>query len=135
MSCSYCVGVRNLPSFGGCSCDRQRSDDGTTKKRSTDKNRRASLKRYGLSESDYAWMLEAQTGRCAICRQAETAKNADGTTQRLSVDHCHPCGHVRGLLCHACNKSIGLLGDSPERLAAAIAYLRPHHTIAHQPEV
>jgi hypothetical protein len=43
----------------------------------------------------------------------------------LSVDHCHTTGRVRGLLCSLCNKAIGLLKDSPERLRAAINYLSP----------
>jgi hypothetical protein len=41
----------------------------------------------------------------------------------MQIDHCHITGKVRGLLCHKCNKGIGLLGDDPARVAAALNYL------------
>jgi hypothetical protein len=50
----------------------------------------------------------------------------------LAVDHDHSCcpgfrracgDCVRGLLCRNCNQTLGLVGDSIERLHALIAYL------------
>jgi hypothetical protein len=49
----------------------------------------------------------------------------------LAVDHNHQCCSsktscgrcVRGLLCHACNKALGLLGDDADRVVAAVVYL------------
>lgn len=69
----------------------------------------------GLRPGDYARMMEAQQGRCAIC----------GTTAEvLCIDHCHNTGVVRGLLCHKCNKAIGLLQDDFDVLLSAVMYLR-----------
>lgn len=39
------------------------------------------------------------------------------------VDHCHEAGRVRGVLCFNCNSAIGKLGDDPDVLRRAIAYL------------
>ena len=41
------------------------------------------------------------------------------------IDHCHETGKVRGGLCNKCNKILGLAGDSPQLLQAAIDYLVP----------
>lgn len=76
------------------------------------------LKRLGLSEQDYLSMFAQQEGKCAICRRVETGRFA-----KLCVDHCHSSGRVRGLLCNRCNQALGLLGDSPETLRKATAYL------------
>lgn len=73
---------------------------------------------YGISEADYASMLEAQNSTCAICQRPPNA----GTS--LCVDHCHASGRIRGLLCHACNKGIGFMRDDVKRLEAALDYLR-----------
>jgi len=75
------------------------------------------LKRYGLTPPDYAAMLKQQSGRCAICEEPERAN------RRLSVDHCHANGQVRGLLCRDCNVGIGALGDDPDVLRRAAEYL------------
>lgn len=42
----------------------------------------------------------------------------------LCVDHAHDDGRVRGLLCDNCNRGIGLLGESPDALIRAAAYLQ-----------
>jgi hypothetical protein len=80
----------------------------------------AQCRRYGITTTEYAKLLAAQGGRCAICASA-TARNKG--MQTLVVDHCHATGRVRGLLCGTCNSAIGFLGDNPERVRAAIRYL------------
>lgn len=77
---------------------------------------------YGISLDTYNDMVQAQDGLCLICNMPET-RRFRGSTLRLSVDHCHETGNVRGLLCSACNKGIGMLGDDPARLLAAVEYL------------
>lgn len=95
-------------------------------------NRRRLLlaENFGLTPADYDAMLEAQGGVCAICERPERAER-DGKPMRLSVDHCHATGRVRGLLCHACNRSLGLFGEDVELMADAVRYLEAHVTKEH----
>jgi hypothetical protein len=44
------------------------------------------------------------------------------------MDHCHQTGTFRGLLCHLCNKGLGLFKDRPDTLLAAARYLQVAHT-------
>jgi len=74
-------------------------------------------------------MHEAQGGLCAICKQPETGKHNRGSKEaalELAVDHCHITGDVRQLLCHKCNKALGLFQDDPNILKAATEYLERH---------
>lgn len=89
-------------------------------------SRRKSLKwKYGITPEDYARILEKQNGGCGICGSTEN-KSAYGKNKSpsFSVDHCHRTGSVRGLLCNNCNRGLGLLGDTIEKLELAIIYLR-----------
>ncbi len=79
---------------------------------------------YGITPDEYASMLDAQGGVCAICGKTEPgAHGRTGKQFSLSVDHCHSTGKVRGLLCQKCNRAVGLLGDDPAILKIAIEYL------------
>lgn len=73
-------------------------------------------KLYGLTLEQYNDMLVNQVGVCAICKE----KPAD---RRLSVDHNHKTGKVRGLLCRNCNTALGGFKDSVLILKSAIEYL------------
>jgi hypothetical protein len=76
---------------------------------------RYGVRKYGLTEQTYEQMLLAQCGLCAICSQP--------CERRLSVDHDHDTGRVRGLLCSGCNLGLGNFRDNPDFLARAIKYL------------
>ena len=84
-------------------------------------------RKYGLDLSGYAAMVVEQRNCCAICAQPETGTR-QGKVKALSVDHNHATGAVRGLLCGACNKAIGLLGENRDRLISAVRYLDKHST-------
>lgn len=71
---------------------------------------------YGLEAGEYARLLEAQQGRCAIC--ARVARN-----RRLAVDHNHETGQVRSLLCYFCNKYLGQWEGDPIAAHNASVYL------------
>ena len=71
---------------------------------------------YGLSVAEFEALRLAQDDACAICRKPFAATIP-------CVDHDHSTGAVRGVLCHRCNRAIGLLGDNPTTLEAAIRYL------------
>lgn len=81
---------------------------------------------YGLSERQYATILERQSGLCAVCFKPPEP----GTL--LRVDHDHSTGQVRGLLCGPCNTGIGMLGDSYDRLRSAMRYLASADTDAEE---
>ena len=80
---------------------------------------------FGLSLEQFAEMNAEQDGKCAICRKPETEMRGE-KVKSLAVDHCHKTGKIRALLCHACNKAIGLLCDSPEICRSAADYLEKH---------
>jgi len=42
---------------------------------------------------------------------------------RISVDHCHTTGKVRGFLCQNCNATLGMAKDDVSRLQKLIDYL------------
>ncbi len=78
-----------------------------------------------MTEGEYRELLGKQDGRCAVCGiPAAEVKGA-----QLDVDHDHATGLVRGLLCGPCNRGIGQLADSPERLRTAAAYLEQHQVV------
>ena len=82
---------------------------------------------YGISDVDYHRMLDAQGGVCGICQQPET-KSRGFDDRKLSIDHDHETGAVRGLLCGNCNEGIGYFGnDRPDLLRKAATYLDAYY--------
>ena len=81
---------------------------------------RAREREYGIPEFEQKELLASQGGRCPICL---AVLKLDRETH---LDHDHETKRVRGFLCGACNRAIGLLKDSPGRLDRAAAYLRSH---------
>jgi hypothetical protein len=80
--------------------------------------RRAWVKRYGLTLEEFEEKRDAQGGVCPGCG------NECSVHPNLSIDHCHESGRNRNLLCHNCNRGLGLLGDDPERLEFFANYVR-----------
>ncbi len=82
--------------------------------------------KYGVSIQFLLDLERQQNGCCAICGKPETKP------WRMSLDHDHSCcpgktscGQcVRGLVCDAHNRMLGLADDNIEILEAAIAYLK-----------
>ena len=87
--------------------------------------RKSNLKTlYGMTLAEYNALLREQGGVCALCRKAAPGTNS--RNDKLVVDHCHTTGAVRGLLCHTCNRALGLLKDDAVLLRRAITYLAKH---------
>ena len=85
----------------------------------------AYLKRnYGITLSLYEKIHTEQGGRCKLCGGEGFLMDIKRHSVKLVVDHCHETGKVRGLLCHNCNRALGLLKDNTETLERAIAYLK-----------
>jgi hypothetical protein len=83
---------------------------------------RRRLARFGLTPGELERLLQAQRGRCAICR----ARKPGHGSGEWCIDHDHVTGQVRGLLCTRCNSGIGMLQDDPKILAAAAQYVTRH---------
>lgn len=67
--------------------------------------------------------------RCEVCGRTPQEATPTGRNARLSLDHCHESGRLRGFLCAPCNSGVGHLGDTPERLRAALKYLTAFEAI------
>lgn len=76
------------------------------------------ITKYGITLEQHKEMLNAQGGKCAICKRLET-----DCDKRLCIDHNHLTDKVRGLLCAQCNTALGLFNDDIEHLQTAIGYL------------
>lgn len=77
------------------------------------------FKTYGITAEQYWSLFRYQGGKCFICQRAT------GKRRRLSVDHDHKTGKVRGLLCNPCNRDVlGHLRDSVAALERAVTYLK-----------
>lgn len=74
--------------------------------------------RYTLAELEAVY--DASNGVCAICGREELHG------RKLSLDHDHATGKLRGLLCRSCNTAIGMLRDDPNVVRSAMAYLERH---------
>lgn len=83
------------------------------------------MRTYGLPVMQYEALLVEQGGRCAICRE-EGFLMKKHHRAKLMVDHCHVTGTVRGLLCHNCNRALGLLQEDATLLKVAAAYVSRH---------
>jgi hypothetical protein len=113
--CSHCCKRKPLEGRGLCQACRD------YRYRSSEQRLHLRLRRYNLTPAQYQAILAEQAGCCAIC-QEQPVPPAPG----LAIDHCHNSTRVRGLLCHKCNRALGLFGDDTVKLHAAIAYLEAH---------
>jgi len=84
-----------------------------------DKVTNTELKRiYGITIDEYNQRLIHQMFGCAIC------KLPCKTGNKLSVDHNHITGEVRGLLCRKCNAAVGWLNDDEDLIWKIMEYLK-----------
>ena len=67
---------------------------------------------------DYDDILKQQNYKCAICKKPYEKEN-----RRLSIDHNHKTGYIRGLLCNFCNsRLLRMFMDNKERTQSIIDY-------------
>jgi hypothetical protein len=76
-------------------------------------------KKYGLSKEAFNALLETQNFQCAACRTDLTVLS----NKNIHVDHCHVIGRVRGIICHGCNTSLGLMRNDPNLIRRLALYL------------
>lgn len=111
--CPKCRSAERHPSHGWCRACRNQS----TRKHQT-------KWRYGISHSERDAMIQKQRNRCASCEET-IGKEIPRT---VNIDHCHKSGTVRGILCSACNTSLGLMKDDPIRIRKLAMYAERHQS-------
>lgn len=73
-----------------------------------------------FNTDSYDKLFEEQKGRCAICGKHQIAEK-----RKLSIDHNHETGKVRGLLCNKCNYTLGIIeGEGLNYYVKLINYLK-----------
>lgn len=81
------------------------------------------LRTYGLEREEVEELLSKCGHKCQICGGEGFIMNGSRHKAKLVVDHDHKTGKVRGMLCHNCNRGLGLFSDSVDNMQRAIAYL------------
>ena len=81
--------------------------------------------KYNVTPEQYEELLKKQNYRCAICNTENSSYN-QGHINHFAIDHDHNTGRIRGLLCHNCNRALGLFKDSALNLEQAYYYLKTH---------
>jgi|DEB0MinimDraft_6_1074348.scaffolds.fasta_scaffold92430_2 hypothetical protein len=113
--CKECYRTRQREKWSQLSIEKRRERKNNNKCSTPEWHREYKLKtKYGLTTEDFSSMILEQNSCCKICNQH---------MDNPQVDHCHTTGKVRGLLCRACNTSLGLLKENPETLRNMISYI------------
>ncbi len=120
----------NAPHGKASACRQCRSERYGGKAR-PDQHRPLLLKRMGITQADYDYLLVLFDGNCHLHLGPETKTDyRSGRTWWLSVDHDHSCCPdksacckcIRGLLCADCNMMLGLA----ERVGIAAAHFHDY---------
>lgn len=83
--------------------------------------------KFKLTVEEYETKLAQQNYVCAICKKPEIVYEwRTGNVRKLSIDHCHHTGKIRGLLCTKCNHALGFFNDDPAIFQEAIDYLNKY---------
>jgi hypothetical protein len=84
-------------------------------------------KKYHLNRVDFLSLIASEV--CQLCGSTGFTMDSSRYDSGLVIDHCHTTGVVRGMLCHNCNRALGLLQDDTTLLKRAITYLERATTI------
>jgi hypothetical protein len=76
-----------------------------------------------LSNKECRAALARTNNICEICECPETLVSPSGKIKKLSLDHDHSTGKIRGWICNNCNATLGLIKDSAERAIRIAEYL------------
>lgn len=80
---------------------------------------------YGTTLAAYEELKESQDARCYLCG-SEGFRMNENAFDLLVLDHDHETGRVRKLLCHNCNRGLGLFQDNPDVLRTAANYVEAY---------
>lgn len=70
--------------------------------------------RFGITVSELTDFVNDRGNKCEVCGSSEG---------NMHLDHSHDTGKIRGLLCHGCNVSLGLVKEDPETLRGLANYI------------
>lgn len=79
-------------------------------------------KKRGVPRGTYVFLWERQKGKCLCCG----VSLRDLTERSPHIDHCHETGKIRGLLCHYCNTSLGIIHESHAHAISLANYIKNH---------
>jgi len=116
-SCKWCFAGFEPQAPSHLYCSQVCADDAYTN--------RYYKRKYNIGLKEVRAMYDEQNGTCAICKTVGF-KMLDSHMSGMNLDHCHDTGKVRGLLCHNCNRGLGLFQDDPTLLDSAAVYIRSH---------
>jgi hypothetical protein len=77
------------------------------------------LLKFDITQVEWDAQFAAQNFACAICKREDPGGKKDWCT-----DHDHVTGHLRGILCWACNVGLERFNDRVPVFLSAIDYLR-----------
>ena len=81
----------------------------------------ATLKRYGMTATEWLGILDSQGGVCVICKRFPQSG-------RFVVDHQHVRRkYVRGILCFMCNGKCVNKHMTVEKAVEVVLYLTTYH--------
>ena len=78
---------------------------------------------YGIDDKQLLQMKEEQNNLCYLCGSEGFLIGKNNHDEKLAVDHDHETGTVRKLLCHNCNRALGLFKDNPDVFRKAADYV------------
>lgn len=91
------------------------------------KGKNAYYKRnYGIDDATLEQIKKDQDYKCYLCHSEGFLIGKNNHNEKLAVDHDHDTGKVRKLLCHNCNRALGLFKDNPELMRKAASYVEEH---------
>lgn len=73
------------------------------------------MQAYQINKLEYDALIVKSGGRCEIC--------GEKPLRTLHIDHDHTTGHVRGMLCNACNRTLGYIETRKGWINAMQVYL------------
>ncbi len=82
---------------------------------------RSRLRKMGAKEENLEELLTLYFDQenCPIC-----SRKVQELDKRLSIDHCHTTGKIRGFLCSNCNAALGYLRDDPHAISNLLSYVQ-----------
>ena len=83
-------------------------------------------RQYGITDAELAQMKQEQDNKCFLCGSEGFLMDKNKHVEKLAVDHCHETGKVRKLLCHNCNRALGLFKDNHDVIRKAADYVEEY---------